>query len=298
MSLYKKLTKSRILNRVLVERLTEPIHLNLLSVFVGIFGGIKSRIKYDLVFRQHNAYGLDFACREAVKNNIQSFTAIEFGVASGAGLTNMYHLAKRLEKAYGVKINLIGFDSGEGLPQPSDYRDHPDIYHKGDYPMAYQPLRDHLPKNVRIVLGDVRETVIPALQHITKESPVGYIAFDLDYYSSTKSALEILKAEQPEKFLPIFSIYLDDIYSYYHHDYAGVYLAVREFNEEMKYRKISKFRFLDIHRIFKNAQWLKQMRFVHIMDHPRRMNGSQLENVNIIENNYIKFAGNKERFAK
>ncbi len=296
MSIYKKLAKSRILNRVFVERFTEPLHLNFISIFVGIFGGIKSKIKYDLILRQHNAWGLDFACREALRNNLKSFTAIEFGVASGAGLMNMHKIASRLEKAYNLKINLIGFDTGTGLPPALDYRDHPDFYRHGDYPMAFEPLRQSLPQNVKLVIGNVTDTIKAELEHISEDSPIGYIAFDLDYYSSTKSALDILKGENPKKLLPAIAIYLDDVYSPFHNDYAGVLLAVNEFNQEASLRKICVFQFLEQTRIFKNALWIKQMRIAHIMDHPSRSNIQATKISNVIENSYLNFEGNKEKF--
>lgn len=83
--IFNKLRNKQIWKRIFIERLTEPIHLNLLSLFVNIFGSLKSKINFDLVVRQQHAYGLLFACEEAARRKLQSFTAIEFGVASGGG---------------------------------------------------------------------------------------------------------------------------------------------------------------------------------------------------------------------
>ena len=43
MSLYKKLTEFRILKQVFYQRLTEPLHLNILAGFVALFG------KFELI---------------------------------------------------------------------------------------------------------------------------------------------------------------------------------------------------------------------------------------------------------
>jgi len=40
-------------NRIFRERLTEPLHLNLASLLVAVFGGVRSRIAFDLVQRLH-----------------------------------------------------------------------------------------------------------------------------------------------------------------------------------------------------------------------------------------------------
>ena len=45
-------------------------------------------------------------------------------------------------------------------------------------------------KEARLILGDVEETIpsfLPAIKH-----PIGFVAFDLDYYSSTKKRISSL----------------------------------------------------------------------------------------------------------
>src|SRR5450631_918628 len=46
------------LGRVLYERFPEPLHLNILSIFVALFGSYKARIAFDLVVRQQYAFSL------------------------------------------------------------------------------------------------------------------------------------------------------------------------------------------------------------------------------------------------
>jgi hypothetical protein len=298
MMFLKKIKQAKILKRIWIERLSEPIHLNICSLFVAIFGSVKSKIDFDLIVRQQHAYGLQFACEQAVRQNLKSFVAIEFGVASGGGLLNLVEIAKKLERVYKLQINILGFDTGTGMPSPIDYRDHPDLYLKGDFPMMFDILKERLPDNARLVIGNVKETIQEQLDSISPDSPIGFLSFDLDYYSSTKDALLILNAQNAQKYLPTVAIYLDDISLPPHNEYAGVLLAVEEFNQGSNLRKICIPHFLEKERIFKNPRWLKQMRYGHIMDHPHRSQYRDADQIQFIENPYIKFKGNKNKFIR
>ncbi len=99
----------------------------------------------------------------------KSYTAIEFGVANGAGLMNMAEIAGRVTKATGVDIKLVGFDSGSGMPPPLDYRDHPDIYRQGDFPMQdYEQLRCKLPANSQLIIGDISKLLVHFFRHYSR----------------------------------------------------------------------------------------------------------------------------------
>lgn len=59
------------------------------------------------------------------------------------------------------------------------------------------------------MIGNVSDTVKTFVEEFDP-APIGFIAFDLDYYSSTKAALQLL--EQPhERFLPRVFCYFNDI---------------------------------------------------------------------------------------
>ena len=214
------------------------------------------------------------------------------------GLLNLVSISKKLEKVYNIQINILGFDTGTGMPSPIDYRDHPDLYLKGDFPMMFDILQESLPNNAKLVIGNVKETINSQLDLIDMNSPIGFISFDLDYYSSTKDALSILHDKDPQKYLPIIAMYLDDINLIPHNEYAGALLAVEEFNKELELRKICAPHFLEKERIFKNPRWIKQMRYVHIMDHPHRYRYREPEEVQFLENPYLKFKGNKNKFVR
>ncbi len=273
MSLWRKLFEPRILRRILLERLTEPLHLNLLALGVAAFGSFRQRVNFDLLVRQHNAYSILSAADRALYYGVKSITIVEFGVAAGAGLMNMCQLAQRVSKVTGVDIKVVGFDSGKGMPPPQGFRDHPELYQEGDFPMDFESLRAKLPSNGELILGQLHETVAQFRDHrLDSAAPLAYVVIDVDYYSSTVDALEIFDGP-PEAYLPLTLIYLDDVALDHHNPFAGEELAVREFNDAHDYRKATRHEFLETSRIFRRAPWLKHIYFMHIMDHSTRTHG-------------------------
>ena len=122
----------------------------------------------------------------------------------------MEQLASEIGDRLKIKIEVFGFDSGEGLPTHSDYRDLPYVWRRGFYKMDVAGVRRRL-KNARLVLGDVRETV-PAFIHDGAFPPIGFVSIDLDYYSSTVSALRVFHGPDGN-YLPRVLLHLDDIMS-------------------------------------------------------------------------------------
>ncbi len=267
--LVKKLTERRVWRRIALERLPEPLHLNLVSLAVGLFGGFRSKVAFDLVVRQQHAFGLLAAADLAVETGAKRISAVEFGVASGAGLLNLCEIAAQVERVTGVGFDIIGFDSGTGLPPPRDWRDHPELYSLGDYPSTDpQELADRLPPNARILFGDVAETVPAFVSEV--RSPIGFVSFDLDYYWSTLEALGLFQGD-PNQYLPKVTCYFDDVWSDWHNPYAGALLAIEDFNRSHDQRKIVPYNFLRNERIFKSARWIDCMFIAHIFDHPFRV---------------------------
>ena len=130
-----KLGQKRAWERIFRERLSEPLHLNLIALFIAAFGSFRHKVYFDLVVRLPYAYGLLEAADAAASMGLKRFTAVEFGVASGAGLMNMCKIAERVTKTTGIEVDIVGFDNATGMPEPVDYRDHPEYYSPGDYPM-------------------------------------------------------------------------------------------------------------------------------------------------------------------
>lgn len=283
--LLNKLSRKHVWKRILLERLCEPIHLNVLSLPVALAGSFRSKVAWDLVVRQQHAFGLLTAADTAKECGLSALTAIEFGVANGAGLINICDIAKRVTKATGVGISVLGFDTGTGLPLPQDYRDHPEAYKGGDYVMRDTTAlkRTLEEQGAKLILGDIRDTVAGALRSLP---PVGFVSIDVDYHSSTVDALRIFKAE-PTNYLPWVMMYLDDIDYYRHSRFCCELRAIEDFNEASTKRKIAKAEFIRQQRIFQRPRWIEKMYVAHIFDHPFRNQLLPLAKTWIMENPYL-----------
>ena len=262
--LWTKIFSLRILKRIYLERMGEPIIYNIVSIFILFFGNFTKKIDYDLIPRQPYAFGLNEAFKGALRVGANEIIIIEFGVASGAGLFNLAHIASKLSKIYGVDYQIVGFDTGKGMPDAIDYRDHPEKYRKGDFP-SLKLQEAILPKNTRIIYGEINETVSSFLNSAEPKTKIAFVSIDVDYYSSTKDCLKLFEINS-NFFLPSTILYLDDVNNIDHNAYCGELLAINEFNEENKIRKIAKMTQLRNWRIFKNALWIDQMYFLHILD--------------------------------
>jgi hypothetical protein len=255
--------------RHLSDRLSEPIHLNLISLLVYAVGGYRAKIDFDLVTPRSHAFGVLRAADFAKALAVRKMYAIEFGVASGAGLMSMARIASSVSQIVDIEIEVVGFDSGEGLPPPRDYRDHPEEYQTGDYPpIDKEGLLASLPSNARVIYGDVADTVDRFVRSIS-DGVIGFVYVDVDYYWSTVECLKLL-LHRPEIYLPITPVFLDDVGNDSHNPWCGELLAVREFNVVNEMRKIAPFTELRSKRIMKRAFWVDRMYALHVLDHPTR----------------------------
>jgi hypothetical protein len=272
--LLRKLTRRHIWRRLLVERLTEPLHLNLASLFVAGFGSLRARVAFDLVIRHHHAFGLLKAADIARTQGLGATTVLEFGVSRGAGLLNLCEVGRRVTRATGIRFDIVGFDTGQGMPPPLDYRDHPEYYSAGDFPMERAALAARLPPNCRVIYGDIGETVRQFRDALTPAAPIGFVSVDVDYYSSASAALGVFEDPDPRKYLPWVVVYLDDVAFDGHNQWCGELLAVEEFNGQQHHRrKIGTYNFLRNKRVFKNAAWIDHMYALYVLDHPWREPG-------------------------
>lgn len=282
----RKLGHGYIWKRIFYERLTEPLHLNLISLFVALFGGFRSKAAFDLIVRHHNAYAILNCADQARALRLETVTLIEFGVAAGAGLLNLCRVAERVTRETGVKFRIVGFDTGKGMPAPRSYRDHPELYQEGDFPMDAERLRRALPGNAELVLGDIADNVDAFVARLDPSAPIGYLCIDVDFYHSAKDSLRVLRGA-PTLYLPRTLVYLDDVEDESHNSYCGELLAVREFNEENELRKIELHRFLRGYRIFRNARWIDHMMTCHVLDHPVRNAGHGKRAPGVLANPYL-----------
>jgi len=282
----KKLTNPIVWKKQFFTRFTEPLHLNVLSVFVALFGSFRSKVIFDLILRPQHAFAILEAADQAKKLGRRGVTLIEFGVANGEGLLNICHIAKQVQKVTGIEFRIFGFDTGQGMPPPESYKDHPDLYQEGDYAMDVELLKSRLPQHAKLLIGDIQHTIPEFLKDLSPEFPIGFISVDVDYYSSTKQAMKCFVA-QPELYLPRVHLYFDDLEDPVHNSYCGELLAIREFNEHEAFRKIEKHAFFKVNRIFKNARWIDHMYTLHVLDHPTRATLVQSRKKEVIKNYYL-----------
>jgi len=225
------------------------------------------RTEFDIWERPAYAYGIYSAATLARSLGQTSLSVIEFGVAGGNGLLCMEGIAGQIQNEVGVKIAVFGFDTGTGMPEPEDYRDLPHVWSQGFYAMEQGKLLARL-QNAELILGAVNDT-IPEILARENLPPIGFVAFDLDYYSSTKSAFRILKG-RPETRLPRIYCYFDDVIwpeRACHNEYTGELCAIREFNEEHDQSKIAKLANLAWMRVHQ-SQWNEQIYIYHDFHHP------------------------------
>ena len=266
--IFKKLFRFYILKRIYKERLGEPIIYNLVSVFVFLFGTFRSKVKYDLVPREAYAYGILAAADYAIENSIKKITIIEFGVAAGNGLLNMCYIADKVNKATGVEFQILGFDTGAGMPPPVDYKDHPEKYFTGDYPpIDSQKLVSSLPSHAKLILGNISDSIKDFEKYCN--SPIGFVSVDVDYYTSTVDCLKVFNLSS-DKYLPYVFTYFDDVYNIDHNEFCGELLAINEFNLKNDDRKITQATLLNSSRIFRRSPWTHQIYLTHIFDHAHR----------------------------
>lgn len=224
-------------------------------------------VDWDVFQRPAYAYGIYNAAVLASKLDIKAITCIEFGVGTGTGLLLMQKYSKLIGQTLGVEINVVGFDSGLGLPTPVDYRDMPHVWGTGMFNFDQDKLMSKLSRKVTMVMGDVRRTVSEFL--VTDYAPIGFVSFDLDQYSGTKAALSILATGRT---LPRTYCYFDDViwpdWACYN-DYAGELLAIREFNCSTNNDKkhIAKIPHLAYLRKRRNV-WNEQMYVCHSFKDP------------------------------
>jgi hypothetical protein len=220
----------------------------------------ETKVLWEAFTRPHYAAGVFFAATEAKRRQFSEISVVEFGVASGAGLRILERHAEAAAQEFGVAINVFGFDLGTGLAAARDFRDHPDIYRKGDYPMDVDRLRAQLKPGTNLILGDVAETVPRFVQD--QRFPVGFVSIDLDLYSSTLDAL-CLFTLPGRRMLPHTPIYFDDTLAAFSHHFAGELLAIEDFNDENHGVKIDTWRSLKTLTAFPESSWLDAMYMAH-----------------------------------
>ncbi len=230
-------------------------------------GTYEQRLRFGAVERPYYGYIVYQAAHLAARLGYREVSVLEFGVGAGAGLCNLEEHARQVSGIFPVVIQVYGFDTGEGLPEPVDYRDLPFVWQKGFFRMNAAQLSARLTRT-KLVLGNLQDTTGGFFEKY-QPAPIAAIAYDLDFYSSTMTALGLLDAGE-QHYLPRVFCYFDDIIgsdTELHSSFIGERLAINEFNETHRDIKIDN----AYHLLARNLvePWFHQIRICHFLRHSR-----------------------------
>lgn len=151
-----------------------------------------------------------FSIRRAIRTDLQDGLFVEFGVASGEGC-----------RLFGEKLaasgkTITGFDSFEGLEE--DWTGRQTGQETGAFTQGGK--LPEVPENVTLVKGWIQDT-LPAYLKETGTAPFSFIHMDMDTYSPTRFALDVVKSRLVKGSIILF----DELYGYpgwKHHEYKAL----------------------------------------------------------------------------
>mgnify|MGYP001400402801 FL=1 len=225
---------------------------------------LSTLVKYNLSEKPPYLYCMYNSAFLAKKLGHKKISVIEFGVAGGNSIMFIEKYSERIFKELGVEIEIYGFDLGEGMTEPEDYRDLPYWFKKSLYKMDVEKLNSKI-KKTKLILGDVKDTLKDFFKKYNP-APISAIFNDLDYYSSTKNSFEIFNIDDNQYSLPRVFCYFDDIIGSENEMYGvnnGQLLAIEEFNKQNNKKKID----LNQNLLIKNCSYKFQIYYYHDFNH-------------------------------
>jgi Macrocin-O-methyltransferase (TylF) len=181
---------------------------------------------------------LHFQNFEFVKDYSPKNTYYEFGTGWGGTLTGFLQGATRFCKKHNFdirQINIVLFDSFQGLPDPKSFEDENPEWEKGKFAYSKDYIiniikENNFPlENVTFIEGFYEDTLNDKTMEILKKlPPPSIVTMDVDYYSSTMLALNYIH--------PLLNsgvaFFFDDLYSFFLHPEMGQVKAINEFNQK------------------------------------------------------------------
>ena len=229
------------------------------------FQALARRIRNGKFPCRRNEYALTLAhsFRIAVCAGVDRITIIELGVAGGNGLEDLCHIAEQYREMFGVDFDVVGFDAGSGMPAAVDYRDHPEIWHSGQFDVHGETdnLTQRLEaRGARLIIGNVADTVPKFIAEFGNRV-LGFVSIDLDQYTGTKASMPLFDMPA-ENYLPAVPVFVDDMNTgITYNPWCGEAAAVSEYNQEHEHRKIEE----------KHVLWgIQNFHVLHLFDHPMR----------------------------
>jgi hypothetical protein len=213
-------------------------------------------------FPDWRRYGLGVmhAVKQAVHCNYTEIALIALGIERGRGLLSLCHIAEYFEQEFNIDIRVYGFDTGVGLPPPSDFRDHPELWSEGQYSSGdVDALKKRLPECCDLIVGEFSDTIPAFCEALGNSRRIGFVSVELHHYSSAVSGLKIFDFP-PSSYLPAVPMFVDNVETLLtYSQWSGEALAISEFNQSHEKRKIDR----------KNWRILR-FHLCHILDHPIR----------------------------
>lgn len=243
---------------------SEPPFRVLVRQALGLFKiSVHTRSLWEISVRPQYLIGTLAAAVQAKSQGVNQISVIEFGVAGGNGLVALQQEAEAVERETGVSIRVYGFDMGAGgLPNfIGDYRDHPDVWRPGDYPMDEDRLRARLAPRTTLILGNVKDTVVDFFRKY-QPPPIGFVSIDVDLYSSSRDALGVFLSPGCQMLWHV-PVYFDDIDFIFNHRFAGELLAIDEFNAASQMIKLDRWHGIANGRPFPERHFLTKMYVAH-----------------------------------
>ena len=192
-------------------------------------------------FRPHYESLIYETSKNAIKLGFNEISVVELGVAGGNGIKSILKYKRKIEKILDIKINIVGFDTGTGLPNSNLKEDLPYFWKQGDYTNINLKDLEKEDSSIKIYEGNISSTIDKYI--LENKIKIGLIFFDLDLYSSTKLFLDKIPALSEKKLLlPRVFCYFDDLFvaDYTLNDINGEPLAIKEFNNQFKKIKLGK----------------------------------------------------------
>ena len=193
-------------------------------------------VKKGIVPRPHYALGLLLAAKQAHDLGLKEIKVLELGCYNFDGIIDLENYANDIKKFLNINIEIFGFTLKSGLPKYKiNNFDRLSRWDVGDYKFDNKTNYNNL-KSSKIFFGEIKNTIPQFVKKYKKtflNSPIGFVMFDLDYYTSTKIGLNLLKLNI-SNYLPRTYAYFDD-HSFSSFD-EGERKAIIEFNKISKYK--------------------------------------------------------------
>lgn len=234
-----------------------------------LFGALGYRPYYDYTYLAFDSFLRGFYR----KYKFSPLNYYEFGTGKGGSLIDFLKALKRLLKvssyqriALETGINIVLFDSFQGLPDPKSSKDVYPVHSKGAFANTEEKIRklvddnsNHInPKpHVVTVKGYYEDTLTDGLRGKLKALPPSFINVDVDYYSSAISVLNFIAPISQNGTI----VYFNNIYEHLGDLTKGEYAAISEFNHSN-----SDLYHLFPYRVFTISEYVNKVFTIHKID--------------------------------